>query len=356
MSGQLLPQPALSQVSTIRSSASGTDLLRLQQAQAASDYYRYAKSSSGSSYNYNQYGHYGPSFERIDNILNKGRQHFTDYEVSDLSNRIYTLKQRVCGAVSQGLEPLEYQSEMANLEAEVNRKVEDSVAAITAQERQLSNTLTRIDELFASNKTKMSVSDREELESRVKRLHEKISREQLLSAGVSHGAYCVTLSEEAGKLESAIISRTLFNKDRADAVASTSSRGESTSTGGGAAQPALQRSTADNASAPTKLKSGLTAYRLQPLTRTPMPKPEPRPSLAKVFESTENRLVELHEAEKLGTFDIDVFSERILKLKYNCRKMLSDAGKLSPNQENWLRNELAKINNDISARGHEDDE
>ncbi len=60
----------------------------------------------------------------------------------------------------------------------------------------------------------------------------------------------------------------------------------------------------------------------------------------------------MHEAEQLGTFDIDVFSERILKLKFNTRKMAAKTGKLSKRQEDWLRLELGKLNEEISERTH----
>ncbi len=336
------------QVGTVRSAATGADYLHLQQAQTASDYYRYAKSTTNS-YSYNQYGHFGPTFERVDNILSKGRQHFTDYEVNELSSRIYGLKQKVSASVSQGLEPLEYQDDVANLEAEVNRKVDDSLLNISSVERQLAETLSRVEQLYGANKGQMSQSDREELEARISRLRDKSVRENLVSIGISHSAYSVDFVDEARKIESAIIGKTLFSHGGSQAKATNPNTSKDSGSGETATGQSAPASAAANS--PPKLRSGLTAYRLQPVTQRDITPPVSQPTLAKAFEKTENRLLELHEAERLGTFDIDVFSERLLKLKYNCRKMVSDKGKLSPRQENWLRVELGKINDDISDRG-----
>lgn len=356
--GNAVWSAVLAQAGTIRSSVSGAELLRLQQAQAAaSDYYRYAKNSSN--YSYSQYGHFGAAFERVDNVLNKGRQHFNEYEISELNSRILGLKQRVSATVSQGLEPLEYQDDITNLEAEVVRKVEDSLVTIGSTERQLTDVLNRLEELFNGNKSKMSETDREELDARLTRLRNRTVRESLVSAGITHGSYSAEFVEEARKIESAIISKTLFNNHTARATealatvtTATAAKGSSRdSSGASQDSPGASQDFPTAASAP-KLHSGISTYRLQPVVQRENAPPRPKISLAQAFERTENRLVDLHEKERLGSFDIDVFSERILKLKYNCRKMVSDSGTLSPRQENWLRVELDKINSDISERGH----
>ena len=318
----------------------------IQAQQAAADYYRYARKQQSSSSGYNQYGHFGPAFERIDGMLGQNRQHFSDYEINDLSSRVYGLKQRIAANVAQGFETNSFLDDISSLEAEVRRKVDDSLVNISSVERHLNDTLSRVEELFSAHKNKMPDSDYEELENRIKRLRDRTARDVLVTHGVGSNNYSSDFSDEARKIESAIIGKSLLHKPDKVEVSTD------------AAQARASKSEADKASdsqgkdstPPTVHTGGLTSYRLQPTpTRQQTP---PAPTLAKVFEKTENRLLDLHEAERLGTFDIDVFSERILKLKYNCKKMAAKTGTLSKRQEDWLRIELNKLNDEISERTH----
>lgn len=339
--------PALCQLG----SPTPTDYWRMYQAhQAASDYYRYARKQQQTS-GYSQYGHYGPNFERIDNVLAKNQQHFTDYDIADLSNRITSLKQRISSCVAQGFDTRPYQDDMANLEAEVNRKVDDSLLTINTIESHLNETLDRVEQLISANKSKMAESDYEELENRIKRLRNRSTRDQLVSHGVGSHNYKSDFAEEASKIESAIIGKSLFHRS------AESNRVEpaSASFSGDGRKPISASPTSNDPGVePKESRSfhtgGLTSYRITPgQPRQPAP---PVPTLAKVFENTENRLLDLHEAERLGTFDIDIFTERMLKLKYNCKKLVGKTGKLSPRQEAWIRAEMDKLNEDISERGH----
>lgn len=282
--------------------------------------------------------------ERIDSTISRGRQHFSDYDINELGSRIHRLKQQIAHCTSNGLSGLEFQDDVAALEGEVSRRVDDSLLTIGSTERQLTETLNRVEQLFFQNKGKMTDADREELSGQIARLREKSSRDRLVGAGLTHSSHSADCVEEARKIETAIISKTLFHKAVALAQPSTPACSTDYADGKEAAKPTTEPI--------TRLKSGVTAYRLTPVLQTDPPKAKTELSLAMVFEKTENRLIDLHEKERLGTFDIDVFTDRILKLKYDSRKMASSRGTLTRNQERWLRDELGKINEDISERGH----
>lgn len=324
---------------------SSSDYWRSAQAQqAAADYYRYARKQSPSGYN--QYSHFGPAFERIDAILDQKRQHFTDYEINDISSRVYSLKQRIASTVSQGFDTHAFQDDVSGLEAEVGRKVSDSLINIGSVEQHLNETLSRVEQLFLAHKNKMPDSDYEELENRIGRLRDRSARETLVNHGVGSNNYSAEFADEARKIESAIIGKSLLHRPDTpvnnNVAPQTGAKLDNVGASPGTSAP-------KETSVPVH-SGGLTSYRLQPTpTRQPSP---PTPSLAAVFEKTENRLLNLHEAEQLGTFDIDVFSERILKLKFNTRKMAAKTGKLSKRQEDWLRVELEKFNEEISERTH----
>ncbi|MBY0547934.1 MAG: hypothetical protein K2W95_11620 [Candidatus Obscuribacterales bacterium] len=323
-----------------RTSQSPTDYWRSVQAQQAADYYRYARKQQNTS-GYNQYGHFGPAFERIDGMLAQNRQHFTDYEINDVSSRIYGLKQRIASSVAQGFQTHQFQDDVSSLEAEISRKVSDSLANISSVEQHLHDTLSRVEQLFSAHRNKMPDSDYEELENRIRRLRDRSTRETLVTNGVGSNNDSADFADEARKIESAIIGKSLLHRPEPqdsnnDAEAQTNAKAEK-------APPQKE------ASSPVH-SGGLSSYRLEPTpTRQPLP---PTPSLAAVFDKTENRLLNLHEAEQLGTFDIDIFSERVLKLKLNTKKMAAKTGKLSKRQEDWLRVELDKLNEEISERTH----
>ena len=320
---------------------------RAQRAnQAASDYYRYARKQQQQSGNlYSQYGKYASTFQKVDSVVDKNRQHFTEYDTNDLATRISALKQRISSAVTQGFDALEFQDDMANLEAEVARKIEDSLTNIGTTEQQLSETLNRLQQLYMSHKDKMAVFDYQELENRINKLREKATREHLVSSGANNSAYTADLTDEARKIEMAIIEKSLLHKADFDTAP--------TPTKASAANTSVDiLPTATEPPQPSLLHTGsVSSDRLVPTPVRQAPD-SPAPTLAKTFEKTENRLLDLHEAKRLGTFDIDAFSKRMLQLKHSCKKMAAKTGKLSKKQEAWLRLELEKINQDILERAH----
>lgn len=90
------------------------------------------------------------------------------------------------------------------------------------------------------------------------------------------------------------------------------------------------------------LHGSITEIRVEPR--------KPRPSVVALFQAAENKLIELHDRGRLGSFDMDRFSERLLRIKKNYSVMVAARSLLSPRQESILRNEMDGLDRDINER------
>lgn len=93
---------------------------------------------------------------------------------------------------------------------------------------------------------------------------------------------------------------------------------------------------------PTVLQGGITEIRIEPRP--------PRPSIVSLMQATENKLMDLHERGRIGSFDIDRFSERLLAIKKNFSVMIASRNILSPRQEYILRNQMRVLEKEICER------
>ena len=65
------------------------------------------------------------------------------------------------------------------------------------------------------------------------------------------------------------------------------------------------------------------------------------------FNRIEESLIKFHAEERLGSMDIDNFSEQLLAIKRNYDAMVSTRGRLNVQQELNLRNDLRALNEEI---------
>lgn len=75
----------------------------------------------------------------------------------------------------------------------------------------------------------------------------------------------------------------------------------------------------------------------------------PTPILA-LMKQTENELLQSHETDRIGSFDMDSFTGRLLDIKRNYSVMTSSSQCLSQRQENELRKELGQLRHDLVLR------
>ncbi len=94
----------------------------------------------------------------------------------------------------------------------------------------------------------------------------------------------------------------------------------------------------------TVLHGNVTEIRVEPR--------RPKPSVVSLMHATENRLIDLHDHGRIGSFDMDKFSERLLGIKKNYSVMISSRAILSPRQEGILRSEMNGLDKDISDRAN----
>lgn len=97
-------------------------------------------------------------------------------------------------------------------------------------------------------------------------------------------------------------------------------------------------------SAPPVLYGNITEVRVEAA--------KPKPSIVAIIHETENRLIEYHDRGRIGTFDMDKFSERLLGIKKNHSVMIASRRILTANQESILRSEMKSLEKDLAERAH----
>ncbi len=96
-------------------------------------------------------------------------------------------------------------------------------------------------------------------------------------------------------------------------------------------------------SSPTLLLGNVEKYRATVIPQNSVPVPS-------LMNSTEDRLLRLHDHNEIGTFDIDEFSQRLLQIKRNYATMIEKKSRLSPSQDTEIRAELSGLNKEICSR------
>ena len=80
--------------------------------------------------------------------------------------------------------------------------------------------------------------------------------------------------------------------------------------------------------------------------------PKPRPPVLSLIQSTEDRMIQFHEKNRIGSFDMDKFSERLLHIKRNFSVMIEHNHMLSARQEQIVRADLEHLNKDLLSRAN----
>lgn len=94
----------------------------------------------------------------------------------------------------------------------------------------------------------------------------------------------------------------------------------------------------------TVLFGNVTELRVEPR--------RPKASVVSLMHATEDKLIDLHDHGRIGSFDMDKFSERLLGIKKNYFVMISSRPILSARQEEILRSEMRGLEKDISDRAN----
>lgn len=322
------------------------DAWRLQQARAAAanNYYKYSGSGHGA---YSQYGTLSNSVERVDKSIGDNSKYLSEYDFYEFSNRLNTLKQQVGSNVSRGLNTDNYQPGLQSLEDEFTRKVNDSKDNLASAKKRVNQAITELEDAFSSSKSKLEASDLRDLDAKISDLKSRSTDEALLE---SLGSNASDLIGEARHLENTVSLRaadepTILNGLIRRNQETPNKDKESISPAVSEPEPSAAEKLLRPSGSPVK-EPVLTP----PSTSKYRPKPPPPPPLAKVFEGIENTLLDLRAVGGLGTFDMDRYTERLLRVKLNQQKMLSKNGRLSVYQEQLLREELAGIKYDINQR------
>ena len=77
---------------------------------------------------------------------------------------------------------------------------------------------------------------------------------------------------------------------------------------------------------------------------------QPSESVDTAIATVEDELIRLHDEGRIGSLDMDHFSEQLLALKRNYEAMLSTTGSLSEKQETELKKEVSMLHDDINKQ------
>jgi len=84
-----------------------------------------------------------------------------------------------------------------------------------------------------------------------------------------------------------------------------------------------------------------------------LPRQKPNIKLSDLFFHLEDQLIRLHDSNRIGSLDIDKFSEALLTIKRNYDVMRKQSGQISSRQENILKTELKHLDDEIACRGRQ---
>jgi hypothetical protein len=82
-----------------------------------------------------------------------------------------------------------------------------------------------------------------------------------------------------------------------------------------------------------------------------VPRSSPLPSVLALMTKMEDQLLNFHEGGRIGSFDMDAFTNRLLEIKRNYTTMKSSKPALSRQQETLIRNDLENLRCQLCQRG-----
>lgn len=324
-----------------RGRASSTDCFRLHHARAAhNSYFRYASPGKGA---YGHFGGFSGQFERIDKAFGAHGRSLNEFDYYELSGRIHGLKQQVSSAVARGDDPGYLESNVQALEDDLASRVQDCKSEAERAKMQVLDAVAKLEAQLDRSVPSLSGIDRRYFESQVQSLREAAESQTLEERS---GSLNFQLVWQASQLSSAIASRAEEPVLLRGCLQQSEDQRQSGTTPGEAkamtppGAPGGERQAPEPALAfPRNLRGGAVI---------PYRKPAAPPPLPVAFEKVENLLMNLHECGRLGSFDMDSFTGRMLRLKLSQEKMIEKTGQLSRRQEALIRGELALIAGDVA--------
>lgn len=275
------------------------------------------------------YGQITDTITKIEDILKNGSHNLSDTEQSDYQSRLERLKTDARIDISSGADAECLIAPAASLQNDLASRLKDNASLLASEKRQIDAELVKLEALLAGRASNLTAEHHAELKQSLADLEARANGKLSVADG---GA--AALMHDVHQLHMEIISKSWIR------LASPKSDSQKSDNLKNATEPQKQELHRGHIEESAVIQP-------TPLTAQPLPR-KPMISIPKQMERVENELMTLHEKGQLGTFDMDLYTSKLLAIKKNWNVMIQKSGVLSPRQEYTLRQELEHLNRTIS--------
>ena len=289
------------------------------------------------------YGEISDTVQKIEDMLNNGAQNLSETEYQDYRSRLERLKADARIDISGGANASALYSPAKSLHEDLALRLRENANHASSDKKQIEAEISKIETLFKERSENLSTEEQAGLRNSIEELKTRVSGKLQIEGGAA------SLMHDAHQLHMEIVSKSWTklgsrNKDtRKDASLGFGRDSERQMLNSEPPTPEVHRGRIEESAASLMPTVPVVA------PHTVLPR-KPLISIPKQMQLVETELIEAHERGRLGTFDMDLFTSKLLAIKKNWNVMIQKAGVLSRRQEGILRQELEHLHQNISDR------
>ncbi len=298
------------------------------------------------------YGIASGTLQRIDDLLNSAGHNLSKPEYYDFQSRLYSLRQSALLELSRGEDASTVNQAALKLESEIQSNLKG-----LGKRAQLETAVNSLNADFKNKESSLNFDDKIEIAGRIEAIKEETNKEFLALGDNQIDSILARIRQ----VHLDMVDRVLFKNRKNTSISTDRDFGDKVHLRDDLSKTdnRIRRPESGNTksrelgSSSEKEHGGLKKPEFEhtkfaPAVHHPK-KPAPTPVI-KVMEKIENDLLEYHEKNQIGSFDMDSFTSRLLAQKKNLHVMMSKTGRISLRQETLIRAELEKLQEDISNR------
>lgn len=309
------------------------------------------------------YGEITDIVEKIETLLNNAST-LTISELSDFQSRLDNLKRSAQFDLSRGSDAHSLIQPANSFHTEILARLRENASISAEQKRHLENNLVQLENLLNLKSGELPSSERERFQKKLTEIQSKAQEKASYDDQKHH-----LLMRESHDLEHSIVNTAMF-RSRSSLIGEPETKSHATTSTDPLSTSSLSKSSSSpsaslfresnespgsssNATtAQTPIQGQITEYGTATIVPNihPAAPRKPMVSVLKTMEILENELIALHEKGRIGTFDMDAFTGRLLTIKKNWRVMVEKSGSLAPRQESILRHELEMLKASLDER------
>lgn len=294
----------------------------------------------------NDYGAVTGQLQKIDDAL-QSQTTLSNTEYLSFRERWRSLCKSASYELSRGADASAMINPVESLDQELANRIREASQQNGSRKSRLEQELSRVELVYANRKRELKVEDSDHFSEMLASLRNRV--EQKLSNLDDQTAE--KFMREAHDIEAEIIDNILFKKNRHSnsseqetslfpkkeerSISTPMSNSTDRTTNGASEKASTSKDGSEQSIKPTSMK--------RPVKKALMPIP-------KIIERIENELMDYHDKKQIGSFDMDSFTDRLLKAKRNLHVMLSKTGRISARQEYVIRGDLEQLREDITNR------